>query len=93
MAKFFYIKLSEADMKNFKQVTIYTDKLESVFCNLCGSEIKKNQFGYFDDYLSVNKTWDYDSNFDGLTHSFDLCQNCYKNLIAQMKIKPGDSHD
>lgn len=75
-------------MKNFKQIMVYTDKVEKIFCNLCGSEIEKNRFGYFQDYLSINKTWDYDSDFDGSIHSFDICQNCYKNLLVQMKIKP-----
>ena len=46
------------------------------------------KFGYFDDYLSIDKIWSYDSKFDGLNHSFDICQDCIEKLICEMKIKP-----
>ena len=75
-------------MKNFKQVMIKQDKLDKIFCNICGREVLKNKFGRFEDYLSINKIWEYDSEFDGSMHSFDICQDCYKNLLANMKIKP-----
>lgn len=67
---------------------VLKNKVEKVICNMCGNEIIKNEYGHFEDYLSVNKIWGYNSNFDGLEHSFDICQNCYNDLIERMKIKP-----
>ncbi len=61
-------------------------ELMLVCCNLCGRELKvengilkegcfhgENKFGYF-------------STKDNELHSFDLCENCYRKMIAQFRI-------
>ena len=60
---------------------------DSVICNRCGEEIKKNEFGYFDEHLHIEKKWGYGSRFDGDTHSFDLCHACYEWFIDSFKLK------
>lgn len=73
-------------------VKIYVDSLvlsketKNVFCNMCGSEIKKDDFGNFYDYAELEKKWGYLSCYDGQNHRFDLCQSCYKKLIDSFKI-------
>jgi len=71
---------------------IITKKQESViqdiFCNICGEKIHKNEFGYYDDFLSIEKTWGYHSRFDSETHFIDICQLCYKELLERFKLKP-----
>ena len=39
-----------------------------------------------EDVLSVDKRWNYFSNKDNEVHHFDLCENCYDELIATFQI-------
>ena len=67
-----------------------------ICCNMCGHQISKNGFGYFEDYLSVTKTWGYGTPIDGETHSFNLCFKCYSDMIDQFMIPPrvlADKHE
>jgi len=64
--------------------------VQDIFCNICGEKIQKNKLGYFEDFLGINKTWGYHSPFDGETHDFDICLNCYKEILDKMKIKPAN---
>lgn len=77
-------------MKKFNQEMIQKleKKIDKVYCNACGREIKMNKYGYFDDYLTVEKRWSYGSRFDNQVHSFDLCQDCYNILIESLQVKP-----
>ena len=59
---------------------------DEIRCNMCGVEIRKNVFGYFEDHLSVAKTWGYGTTADGETHTFDFCFDCYSELTEQFKI-------
>ena len=73
-------------LKEYKNEVISED-VQEIFCNVCGTEIKKNSFGYYDQHLSVEKQWGYGSPFDSETHSFDICHDCYESLIKTFKIK------
>lgn len=75
-------------MKINKELTAPVIEIESIICNCCGQEIDKNQFGYFDDHISVEKKWGYGSEFDGETHSFDICKSCYIKLINDFAKHP-----
>lgn len=61
---------------------------DQVSCNMCGCQMRKNDFGYFEDHLSVVKTWGYGTIADGETHSFDFCFNCYTNLVNSFAVPP-----
>lgn len=73
-------------MKSYSNETIVIEKECSVKCNCCGKEIASDKYGYTSDYLSVNKRWGYNSSFDNEIHSFDICEECYKNIISNFKI-------
>lgn len=73
-------------MRKTKKVLTETDEIYEIYCNMCGKAIKKDQFGKFYDYLSVDKKWGYLSCFDGQLHSFDLCDECYKKVAKSFKI-------
>ncbi|MDR1914246.1 MAG: hypothetical protein LBQ68_07190 [Clostridiales bacterium] len=75
-------------MKTFKTVQLQSQEVEQIVCNMCGCVIQKETFGYLDTFVSVNKTWNYGTGWDGETHSFDLCEGCYDKLIAGFKIAP-----
>jgi len=62
--------------------------IQNIFCNICGEKIHKNELGYYDDFLSIEKRWGYHSQFDDETHCIDVCQLCYKILLDNMKLKP-----
>lgn len=74
-------------MKKMKKVFEESFIIKDVFCNMCGTQIKKDEFGKLYDYVSVNKQWGYLSSLDGLSHEFDLCDECYKKIINEFKIK------
>ena len=67
-------------MKVFLERTISQEAVQEVSCNLCGCQVGKNDFGYFEDHLSVSKTWGYGTVADGETHTFDLCFECYSDF-------------
>ena len=61
-------------------------KKYSIFCNMCGKEIKMKDGWAEEGVLSVEKAWDYFSQKDGELHSFELCGNCYDQIAARFKI-------
>lgn len=77
-------------MKIFSEAGPASPRLDEVQCNLCGRRLKKNDFGYFEDHLSVSKTWGYESPIDGEAHEFDLCIECYSELIGRFKLPPNN---
>lgn len=70
-------------MKIYKNKLIDRRKLEYILCNKCGKNI---DIKTYKDYLEIYKTWGYNSNYDNETHEFELCQDCYNDLIASLKI-------
>jgi hypothetical protein len=73
-------------LRIYKTVRTETPEVESVTCNKCGKPIKKESYGYWDTFISVDKRWAYGTEWDGETHSFDLCEHCYRELIAQFAV-------
>jgi hypothetical protein len=55
---------------------------------MCGKNIGKNEWGYFDEHLSISNPWGFGSEFDGETHQIDICMHCYKKFIDSLTIKP-----
>jgi hypothetical protein len=76
-------------MKVYTDNTAVTPELTRVTCNMCGRGIEKNELGYFNDYLSVEKKWGYHSNLDGESHEIDVCLDCYQDWVSQFTIPPG----
>ena len=62
--------------------------IQDILCNVCGEKIHKNEYGYFEDFLSIEQEWGYHSKFDGETHCIDICQKCYEVFLSNLKIKP-----
>lgn len=61
-------------------------KKYSLFCNMCGREIKTEKGVVQEGVLSVEQNWGYFSEKDGEQHSFDLCECCYDRLVRQFKL-------
>ena len=61
-------------------------EISEILCNQCGKKIDVNN-GIVREgvYLSEMK-WGYFSKKDGEEHSFELCEECYDNIVATFKI-------
>lgn len=75
-------------MRKYKVISVEKLEVDEIICNGCGKKIIKNQFGYFQEHLHVEKNWEYSSKRDGEKHSFDLCQECYEKMIHDFKFFP-----
>ncbi|MCL1936059.1 MAG: hypothetical protein FWF57_06790 [Defluviitaleaceae bacterium] len=63
--------------------------MEKIICNMCANDIKINDYGYYENYIKIEKRWGYGSCFDNQDHSFIICEHCYKReLVAKAKLKP-----
>ena len=62
--------------------------LESVICNGCGKKQVVERGILREGSFSVDYSWDYFSEKDGEIHHWDLCEECYDQLIRQFAIAP-----
>lgn len=73
-------------MRQYKTENREINELDKIICNKCGKEIKVVRGVAQEDYLSVEKRWGYFSNKDNQYDAFDLCEDCYDELVAGFKI-------
>lgn len=74
-------------MRQYKLEQRVTGELEKIICNKCGKEIEVIQGIAQEDYLAVKKRWGYFSDKDNQEDEFDLCEDCYDELVASFKIR------
>lgn len=70
----------------------YSAYLQKAFCNKCGKELKVVDGIIREGYLSCEEQFGYFSNKDGEIHKFDLCEECYDELIKQFKLPVDKKH-
>ena len=63
-------------------------QLETVICNHCGKRLVVEAGILREGAIPIHHTWDFFSEKDGEIHSFDLCEECYDDLICQFRIEP-----
>ena len=63
-----------------------TKEVETIICNKCGKEIKIRNGVPAEDTLQVETRWGYFSDKDNEEHTFDLCEDCYDELVAGFQI-------
>ena len=61
-------------------------QLEAVFCNMCGKKLAVKDGILREGALMLDHVWDYFSEKDGEVHHFDLCEECYDELVSRMKL-------
>ena len=76
------IKKGENEMRKYKS----NGELETVICNCCGKKLAVKDGILREGGLGVEHTWDYFSEKDGETHRFDLCEECYDELLRNFRI-------
>lgn len=57
-----------------------TKVIEKYICNRCGKELVQ------EDVLMVEKRWGYFSNKDNEVHRFELCEQCYDEIVSTFQI-------
>ena len=76
------LKKGESEMRKYKS----NGELETVICNCCGKKLAVKDGILREGGLKVEHTWDYFSEKDGETHRFDLCEECYDELLRNFRI-------
>lgn len=61
-------------------------QLETVVCNSCGRKMVVNEGIVREGCISVDHAWDFFSEKDGEIHHFDLCEDCYDDMIDRFHI-------
>ena len=55
-------------------------------CNMCAKQIKAVSGTYQEDFIEGYKEWGYFSNKDLEIHKFNICEDCYGELIQSFQI-------
>ncbi len=68
----------------------YTEKRQGEFkeawCNMCGKPFLVNHGTVEEGVCTVEVEFGYFSRKDGETHTFDLCEDCYDELIRKFRV-------
>lgn len=65
--------------------------LNEVVCNRCGRKLKVENGYLKEGCFSAAVMFDYFSRKDGVSHRFDLCEDCYDRMISQFEIPVEES--
>jgi len=63
-------------------------QLETLICNCCGKKLVVEEGIVREGAISIDHEWDFFSEKDGEVHHWDLCEECYDQLISQFRIAP-----
>lgn len=74
-------------MRQYKTVQNECNQIEKILCNKCGKEILVCQGIPQEDVLEVEKRWGYFSHKDNRIDHFDLCEDCYDELVDSFLIQ------
>ena len=80
-------------MKQYKTVGITAERLSEVRCNVCGRRISPDSAHPYQDYLSIEKEWGYDSPYDGERHQIDVCSACYRQWLTSFVLPPAEEEE
>ena len=76
------LKKGENEMRKYKS----NGELETVICNCCGKKLAVRDGLLREGSLEVEHAWDYFSEKDGEVHRFDLCEECYDEILRTFRI-------
>jgi len=71
-------------MRKYK--SLKEERIEKIFCNQCGKEIKMQKGMPLEGTCRLKISWDYFSNKDAETHLIDLCEECYDKWVGTFAI-------
>lgn len=73
-------------MRQYRIDTKESKKINQIICNCCKKEIAVIDGFAREGVFSVDFDWGYFSGKDGETHSFDLCEACYDEVIRKFRV-------
>ena len=62
------------------------NKLKKAICNNCKKELRVERGILKEGIFEGTHTFGYFSNKDGMTHKFDLCEECYDRMVGRFLI-------
>ena len=68
-------------MRQYHTTVKETKEIDKIICNRCGRSIPVIQGVPREDVLEVSKRWGYFSEKDNRLDEFDLCEQCYDEII------------
>ena len=74
-------------MRQFRTELEEKNKVEKIICNKCGKEIWVRGGIPQEEVLEVEKRWGDHSRKDNQVDRFDLCEDCYDELVESFQIK------
>ena len=74
-------------MRKMKKILVEQEKVQEVICNRCGRHFPEEKRDVTDlETLHVEQCWGYFSEKDGERQSFDLCEECYDEIIKSFRV-------
>lgn len=71
-------------MDIYKTEKIEVTRVEYKVCNKCKKEIVNAR----NEGVEIQVQWGYFSNKDGQFHKWDLCEDCYDEIVGTLEIPP-----
>lgn len=84
MAESAGIRRKEVRMRRFEEGQ--PRALTQVVCNMCGRELRLENGYLREGCFSGDVLFGYFSRRDGISHHFDLCEDCYDKVIARFRV-------
>lgn len=70
----------------YKSRAVDSQENKEFFCNVCGKKIVMEHGILKEDIFEASKEWGYFSKRDLEVHHFNICEDCYENMVSTFKI-------
>ena len=74
-------------MRQYNVILEEKYEVNTIVCNQCGKRIPVVKGVPQEDVLEVEKRWGYHSKKDNRVDRFDLCEDCYDELVSKFQIQ------
>ena len=79
-------------MRIREEKTITSPTLVDIKCDVCGKSCKteNNFFDYSEteyEFATLDADWGYYSDSDGKSYNIDLCEDCFYDTLAHLKLR------
>lgn len=61
--------------------------VDKIFCDCCGQSCTTTSPIIEHEYATIEATWGYFSNQDGIQYNIEICENCFNEIVESIKIK------
>lgn len=75
-------------MRNYEN-----EEIKEVYCNQCRKSLIVENGIIKEGCYNGDVVWGYFSTMDGMKHSFDLCEDCYRKMVQTFAIPVEESDE